>query len=79
MTQEQQKIKLRPNITLDEKTYDRIRCFGNQGDTFADIINKALDVVEGTREPSSVIGHKQMTVMEFETRYGPKSKSFLTS
>jgi hypothetical protein len=71
--QKQKQVRLIPNIALDEKTCDRIRCFGKEENSFADILNKLMDVADGTRESSSVIGHKDMIETEFRRRYNDKN------
>lgn len=38
--------ELRKNISIDQKTWERLKSYGNMGDSFDSLLNKLMDIVD---------------------------------
>ena len=44
--------ELRKNISIDEKTWERLKAYGKFGDSFDSLLNRLMDIVDRTAEKS---------------------------
>jgi hypothetical protein len=47
MNVNQEAMKGRKNISIDDDTYDRLKKFGRFGESFVDVLNRLMDIAEG--------------------------------
>ena len=42
--------ELRKNISIDQKTWERLKSYGSMGDSFDSLLNRLMDIIDKTEK-----------------------------